>query len=266
MPVSEFFGKLQVDWEQSHVISILIVSSLTFVAYEGFQLVINGVNEMSHPEKKIPGAIYTAVFLVIIIYVVISIAAMLAIPSEEIVAKKEFSLAAGAGKIIGIWGTRLVVVGAVLATSSAISGTLFGSSRQMAVIAADGFFPRVLARRKNGIPRIGIITMALTASTLILVGGLELILEFGSVTFLLVSLLMAIANFKIRKQTNSSIIITLLAILCLTTGTVLILYYEYTHQWEQLLFIISLYVILTGFSWFFSTREKRRLHREELPG
>ena len=30
------------------LLSILIVASLTFVAYEGFQLVINAVNEMEH--------------------------------------------------------------------------------------------------------------------------------------------------------------------------------------------------------------------------
>jgi len=36
------------------ILPILIVSSLTFVAYEGFQLVINAVNEMSNPKKKYP--------------------------------------------------------------------------------------------------------------------------------------------------------------------------------------------------------------------
>jgi len=32
-----------------------------------------------------------------------------------------------------------------LATSSAISGTVFGSSRQMSVIAKDGYFPNWLS-------------------------------------------------------------------------------------------------------------------------
>ena len=54
------------------ILSVLIVASITLVAYEGFQLVINAVNEMEQPEKNIPRAIYSALFLAVIIYVVIS--------------------------------------------------------------------------------------------------------------------------------------------------------------------------------------------------
>jgi amino acid transporter len=62
------------------LLSILIVASITFVAYEGFQLVINAVNEMENPERNIPRAIYSAIVLAILIYVVISLGAILAIP------------------------------------------------------------------------------------------------------------------------------------------------------------------------------------------
>ena len=178
------------------------------------------------------------------IYVVISMGALFAIPAENIIRNKEFALAAGAGKAIGKIGTDLVILGAVLATSSAISGTVFGSSRQMAVIAEDGFMPEFLRKRKNNIPKNAIITMAVMSSILILVGGLQLILEFGSITFLLVSLLMAVANHKIRKKTGSSRFVTLLSIIGLSTGGILILYYEFTHKWEQMLFILIMYVIL----------------------
>jgi hypothetical protein len=74
---------------------------------------------------------------------------------------------------------------------------------------------------------------------------LRLILEFGSITFLLISLLMAIANFKIRKSTHSSTWITILSIAGLSTGTGFIIYYELRNNREQLLFIMMLYVILT---------------------
>lgn len=104
--------------QSTSMFSVLIVASLTFVAYEGFQLVINAVNEMESPEKNIPRAIYSAIFLAILIYVVIAL-------------------------------------GALLATSSAISGTVFGASRQMAVIASDGYLPALLAKRINQIFFIG---------------------------------------------------------------------------------------------------------------
>jgi amino acid transporter len=236
----------------SSILSILIVASITFVAYEGFQLVIHAVNEMENPEKNIPKAIYSAIFLAILIYVVISLGAILAIPFDEIIQNKEYALASGAGKALGHWGADLVILGALLATSSAISGTLFGASRLMSVIAKDGYLPGVLARRVNHIPVYAIVSMAVFAFFLVLAGSLRLILEFGSVTFLLVSLLMAYANFHIRDLTHSSLMFTVISLFGLMSGTVLILYYEFSTQIQQMFFIGGLYVLLTLGSWIYS--------------
>ena len=253
---------LPVLLENNHdtsVLSILIVASITFVAYEGFQLVINAVNEMELPERNIPRAIYSALLLAVLIYVVIAVGAILAIPFDAIIQNKEYALAAGTGKILGHWGTDLVILGALLATSSAISGTLFGASRQIAVIANDGYFPALLGKRVNHIPVFAIISMAVLAFMLVLAGSLEVILEFGSVTFLLVSLLMAFANYKIRDLTHSSVLITAISFFGLLTGTILILYYEYNHQPKQLIFIISLYVLLTISAWLYARNKKHQL-------
>ncbi len=253
-----FIDQMGADAEKASYFTILIVASLTFVAYEGFQLVINAVNEMSQPEKNIPRAIYTAIGLAILIYVVIALGALFAIPTQDIIQNKEYALAAGAGNILGNLGTNLVILGALLATSSAISGTVFGSSRQMAVVAHDGYFPRWLSQRtSSNTPRNAIITMAGLASLLIVIGGLELILEFGSITFLLVSLLMALANYKIRAKTQSSTLLTILSIVGLSIGGVLILYYEFTNKWEQMVFIIFLYAVLAIGAWWFSTKKEK---------
>lgn len=246
------------DQSDVGVLSILIVASLTFVAYEGFQLVINAVNEMDTPEKNIPKAIYSAIVLAVLIYVIIAFGAILAIPFDELINNKEYALASGAENILGHWGTDLVVLGALLATSSAISGTVFGASRQMAVIAKDGYFPGMLAKRVNNIPVFAIISMSFFAFVLILAGNLEAILEFGSITFLLVSVLMAYANYKIRHLTDSSLMVTVLAFIGLLIGTGLILYYEFISQPQQLIFIIALYSLLTIASFLFSKRNKHR--------
>jgi len=240
------------DNGDTHLITILIVSSITFVAYEGFQLVIHATNEMESPERNIPKAIYSAIFLATMIYFVISIGAILTIPFEDIVQNKENALAAGAGNIMGHMGTHLVILGALLATSSAISGTLFGASRLMAVIAKDGYFPDYLIKRVNHIPVYAIVSLATLAFLLVLAGGLQLILEFGSVTFLLVSLLMAYANYKIRDLTSSSSVFTIVAFLGLLAGTISILYYEFSNQLQQMFFIGGLYILLTAGSWLYS--------------
>jgi amino acid transporter len=246
--------------------SVLIVSSVTFVAYEGFQLVINAVEEMDDPDRSIPRAIYSAIAMAVFIYVVIAIGAIVAIPFTDIVANKEYALAAGSSRILGHWGSDMVVLGALLATSSAISGTVFGSSRQMSVIAADGYFPEYLAKRRDRIPVAAILTMSAFAVGLIVVGDLEIILEFGSVTFLLVSLLMAYANFRIRRQTGSSTVVTAVAIGGLGVGTTLILYYEATTQVMQILFIGGLYALLTLAAWLYAKRGRPKVAHEGASG
>lgn len=236
------------------IINILIVASVTFVAYEGFQLVINAVDEMENPEKNIPRAIYSAIFLAILIYFVMALGAILTIPFDDIIKNEEYALAAGANGILGHWGTDLIILGALLATSSAISGTVFGASRQMAVIARDGYFPAILARRIDRKPVYAIVTMAGLAYCLILAGTLKVILEFGSVTFLVVSLLMAVANFRIRHKTNSSAIVTIISVFGLLTGTIVIIGYEIAVQPEQIFFIGGIYLILTVSAWLYSKR------------
>ena len=97
--------------------------------------------------------------------------------------------------------------------------------------------------------------MAFFAMRLVLIGNLELILEFVSVTFLLVSLLMAYANYKIRLLTHSSSSLTILAMIGLLFGTLCIAYYEFNYQPKQLTFIIFLYLILTSGSWLYARKK-----------
>ncbi len=227
------------------LIGLLTVASVTFVAYEGFQLVINAVKEMNDPRRNMPRAIYSAMALVTLVYVLVAIGAVLAIPFADIIENKEYALAAGAEDVLGRWGERFVVLGAVLATMSAISGTLFGASRQMAKIADDGFFPRLIGQRRGLVPVNAILAMALVASFLILIGGLRMILEFGSITFLVVSLLMAVANYRLRDRTGSHVAMTWASMITLAAGTAIIFWYEAKTDPAQVLFIAAIYVALT---------------------
>jgi amino acid transporter len=249
-------------WDSnSTLISILIISSITFVAFEGFQLVIHAYNEMDRPEKNIPRAIYGSIGIATALYIVLAIGALATIPKELIIEDKEFALAAGAQSILGDFGMFVVIFGALLATSSAISGTIFGASRLMAVISTDGFLPNYLSKRmKVHIPRNAIITMSLLAFVLILVGGLQVILEFGSITFIIVSFLMAYANYVKRKETKTKILPAIVAMFGLGCGGLLIFYFEYTETPMQLIYILLLYVVLIILSFLYSMKKRALLN------
>ena len=247
---------LQPIFEQKTTLtSILIVSAITFVAYEGFQLVIHAYNEMSNPQRNIPKAIYSSIGIATFLYLILAIAALGTIPKETIIADKEFALAAGAKTYLGQFGQFIVIFGALLATSSAISGTLFGSSRLMAVISEDGYFPKSLGSRiKTHIPHKAIITISLIAIALLLIGGLQVILEFGSITFIIVSFLMAYSNHIKRRVTNSSPVLTIISLIGLFLGGLLIIYFEFTENLEQFIFILIIYILLGLGAYFYSKK------------
>jgi amino acid transporter len=235
--------------------AIFIVAAITFVAYEGFQLIINAYDEMEAPQKNTPRAIYAAIGTATLLYVVLSVATLATIPKSEIIADKEYALAAGASEYLGSVGQFIVIFGALLATSSAISGTLFGASRLIAAIADDGFLPGVLGKkRKVHIPVYAILLMGSMSYILILSGGLQVILEFGSITFIIVSMLMAYANYRKRKETHSSKLMTLLAISGLLIAGLLIFYFEFTHNRRQLFYILGIYGVLAVSSYLYARK------------
>lgn len=238
-------------------INVLIVASITFVAYEGFQLVIHAYNEMENPQRNIPRAIYSAIAIATLLYVVLSIAALATIPKELIIREKEYALAAGAENLLGRTGLLVVIFGALLATSSAINGTLFGASRLMAVIADDKFMPGTFSKRiKTFIPVNAILLMSILAFGLILSGGLQLILEFGSITFIIVSFLMAYTNFRKRAETKTHILPAVIAMSGLLLAAVLIFHFELKENPMQFLYIVSIYLLLIAGSRLYSRRRK----------
>lgn len=238
------------SWSQ-----IITVSAITFVAFEGFQLTIHAYNEVESPKKNIPSAINMAILVATLVYVVLAMGAITSIPTEIIIRDKEFALAAGASNILGDIGFITVMTGALFATSSAINGTIFGASRLMAVIASDGVFPRFLEKRRKHIPQNAIILMSALSFIFILSGKLQDIVEFGSITFIIVSFLMAYCNFNIREKTKTNGLIAISAMIFLGLAAILILYFNSVHDMNQLIRIITVYIILGVFAKLYSAQQ-----------
>ena len=97
--------------------------------------------------------------------------------------------------------------------------------------------------------------MSVFAYVLLATGGLQVILEFGSITFIIVSMLMAYTNYRKRVETNSSLIITATSFLGLLLAGLLIIYFEFTENKEQFIYIIIIYILL-GIGAFFYSKKK----------
>jgi amino acid transporter len=146
---------------------------------------------------------------------------------------------------MGNAGRVLVSIAALLATASAINATMFGASRMMAEMAVEHEMPHAFSfRNRETVPWLAVITLTVLAVLFTYFGGLELIASFSSMTFLLVSLAVNIANYKLRHKTegNPYYIILGSVLLLFTIGTLMT--YLFMHSPEKLVWIIGVYAVL----------------------
>jgi amino acid transporter len=130
-------------------LGVLIGMAMIFVAYEGFELIPNAVNEMKDPVRDLPRAILLSILITIAIYILVSLVAVGNLLPAEIVKYKEYALAVAAKPFLGHAGFVLIGLGALLSTASAINATLFGMARLGEVMAKDQTLPKAFAIRER---------------------------------------------------------------------------------------------------------------------
>jgi len=229
-------------------ISVFMAAALIFVAYEGFQLITNGVRETKEPQKNIARGIYGSIAIVTLIYVLLSIIAIGSLSEAELLTAKEYAMAVAVEPSLGNAGRVLVSIAALLATASAINATMFGASRMMADMASEHEMPPAFSfRNKQAVPWIAVVTMSILTVIFTYFGSLELIASFSSLTFLLVSLSVNLANFKLRHKTkaNPYYVVIGSGLLLFTIGVLVL--YLIKHSIQNLLWIITIYIVLVLF-------------------
>ena len=220
----------------------LLGGALIFVAFEGFQLITNSVNEMGDPERNVPRGIYGSIAITSLIYISLAVVAVGTMSRANLLAAGEYALAEVAGPILGAGGKVLVGMAALMATSSAINATLFGASRMSAVMAGKKMMPGWLGRlSRAGTPAAAVLALALLSAAFTVLGSLEVIASFSSMTFLLVSIGVSVANLELADQTgsNRAWIAAGLVLMTATVGT--LIYYLATHEPRKLLAVGLIY-------------------------
>ncbi len=237
-------------------LGILMGTALIFVAYEGFELIPNAINEMKDPQRDLPLAIMLSIFICIVIYILVSLVAVGNLLPAEIIKYKEYALAVAAKPFLGHAGFVLISLGAILSTASAINATLFGTARLSKVMAEDHAIPLAFSirERTQDIPWVSL--CAITGVTLLFVNlaDLTIISSFASSTFLLIFCSINFSAYRLRK----SIVITPLApligmLLCLFSWLVLFVYL-WQHNRGSLIWITVFYIVIAIFELMFSQR------------
>ena len=235
--------------------SVFIAGALIFVAYEGFELITNAVCETRDPDRNIPRGIYISIAVTSLIYITLTVVAIGNLSLQELTAAEEYALALVAQPIFGDAGHILIGLAALLATSSAINSTSFGASRMMADMAADDKLPHAFSfRTRSQVPWMAVVILTVFALAFTLIGDLKTIASYASMTFLLVSIGVSVANLRLRKDTGSNIWLVLVGILLMSATAVTLAWYLWLNDKTALIVMGGIYLVVLAFELLFSKR------------
>lgn len=205
--------------------SVLFGAGVLFIGYEGFGLITNTAADMRNPREMLPRALYTAVILVIMLYLAVSITVTGNLSNAEIERARDYALAEAAKPFLGELGFRLIAIAALFSTASAINATLFGSANVCYMIARDGELPERLSRIEWKQATGGLLLTAALVIVVMLCFDLAGIAMMGSAAFLLLYAAVNGGHLLVLRQTGANAIIVWLSLLtCLAMFAVLGVY------------------------------------------
>jgi basic amino acid/polyamine antiporter, APA family len=142
---SAFDGDHFSDFAPNGFSGIETAAALIFFAYIGFDAVSTGSEETKRPQRDLPIAIIGSLVIATILYILVSVAAVGALPADQL-AGQDAPLAVALSEGAGIgWGADIVTFGALVAITSVVLTILYGQTRVAFAMCRDGLMPERLA-------------------------------------------------------------------------------------------------------------------------
>ncbi len=194
-------GRLVPALDQGAVAPFL-AAALIFVAYEGFELIPNAIDEMRRPERDLGRGLVIAILVTTAVYIAVAAIAGATLTPEQVQRQGDYALAVAARPALGQAGFFLIGLAALLSTASAINATLFGAARLAMVMACDHALPRVfsLRERSRPVPWVALVALTLATGAMSLGAGLGFIASFASATFLLIFAAVNLAAWRLARR------------------------------------------------------------------
>ncbi|HVP81558.1 MAG TPA: amino acid permease, partial [Nitrososphaeraceae archaeon] len=165
-----------VDFVPLGITGIIAAMGLTFIAFEGYEVIVQTGEEVKNPKKNIPKAIFISLTAVVVLYCLIAFVSIGSIFPEEVSSWKfigdygELGIMKAAELIIP-YGAFIILAGGMISTLAALNATTFSSARVAFAMGRHYNLPHKFSsiHKKNKTPYIAIllsgIIMAIMAYT-----------------------------------------------------------------------------------------------------
>ncbi len=197
---------------------------LTFFAYQGFSVITNTVEDMQNPKKTMMRAMFIAISLVAILYIVTSLAVLGNLSLSEVIQAKDYALAEAAKPIFGELGFKIMAATALLATASAINATLYAATEIGYTLAKEGDLPEVYTYNLHN-SFAGLIISGLLILPMILFLNLAEVTTIAALVVLIIQGITHLGHLLQIKETSANVIMVSGAAISMFGIAVLTLYY-----------------------------------------
>ncbi len=218
------------DFSYSHLSGMFNASIIFFLSYMGFGLITNASENMKNPKKNVPLAIFISIFIVMIIYVSISLVTLGNLPLPEIIKAQENALAEAARPFLGNFGFLLISIGALFSISSALNATIFGGANIAYSLAKDGELPQFFERKVWFKSTEGLYLTAGISLLFALIFNLGEIATITSTVFTVIYIFVLISHLKLHKKFGGNKVLILLNLTILSLVFFALMRYQFQTQ------------------------------------
>jgi len=190
--------------EGGSIEGVAVAAGILYINFQGFGVVTNSSSAMRKPQKELPLAMFSALILVTIAYLLVSGAVVLLMPLSAIELHNGHVLAQAAKMVAGKLGFTVISISALLACAAAVNATIFAASNIAADLAQKNEVSNVLGKsvltnnvRALTISSVGVIILAL-------IFPLNEVGQMASLSFLLVYAAITYGHIRIHKKTGAN--------------------------------------------------------------
>ena len=185
---------------------------LTFIAFEGYEVIVQSGEEVKNPKRNIPRAIFISLALVVLMYCLVAFVSIGAIFPDAVPAWQFIGLNGDLGiskaaELFMPYGFFVVLIGGIVSTLAALNATTFSSARVAFAMGRHYNLPHKLSEIH---PKFKTPFMAVLLSTLIMAImayalPLEAIAQASAVIFLLLFTQVNASVIKIRRMYGNTL-------------------------------------------------------------
>ncbi|KAA3630670.1 MAG: amino acid permease [Calditrichaeota bacterium] len=187
---------------------VLVAMGLTFIAFEGYDLIATVAEEIKNPEKNIPKATFISLAVTITIYLLILFVSLVAVDADglttwEFLGKfKETAIVRAAEGFMPAIGVAVIVAGGLLSTMSALNATVMAASRVAFSMGRDLWLPKAVSKihPKKRTPHIAIVITGVILLIMALTLPIEAVGSAASLIFLLTFAMVNLSVIVLRRK------------------------------------------------------------------